>query len=108
MIDAERLFALLLGDAAIVPASVTPILLVLLAAGVIKTAPAFLLAYTGYFKEVAWLSVINVVLMTAAMIAGFVLRVDMVGLLAIYAGVFVVASALYAGTAWRGPIGAAH
>jgi hypothetical protein len=107
MVDAERLFALLLGQAAVVPGSVTPILFVLLAAGVIKTAPAFLLEYTGYFKEVAWLSIVNVALMTAAMAAGLVLRIDMVGLLAIYAGVFVVAGALYAGAAWRGPIQAA-
>ena len=107
MIDAERLFALLLGNAAVVPPSVTPVLFVLLAAGVIKTAPAFLLEYTGYFKEVAWLSVANVALMTVAMAAGLILRTDMIGLLAIYAGVFVIAGVLYAGAAWRGPIRAA-
>lgn len=108
VLDAGRLFAMLLGNAATVPVSVTPILCVLLAAGVIKTAPAFLLAYTGYFKEVAWLSVANVALMTAAIAVGTVLRVDMIGLLAIYAGVFVVAALLYAGAAWRGPIHAVH
>jgi hypothetical protein len=108
MIDAERLFALLLGNAAVVPSTVTPILYVLLAAGVIKTAPAFLLEYTGYFKEVAWLSVANAALMTVAIAAGLVLRLDMIGLLAVYAGVFVVAGAIYAVAAWRGPIRAAH
>ena len=104
MIDADGLFALLLGNAAVVPSAVTPILYVLLAAGVIKTAPAFLLEYTGYFKEVAWLSLINVALMTLAMLAGLVLQLDMIGLLAVYAGVFVVAGLLYAIAAWRGPI----
>ena len=104
LVNAEGLFALLLGNAAVVPASVTPVLLVLLIAGVIKTAPAFLLEYTGYFKEVAWLSVANVVLMTIAIGAGLLLRLDMIGLLAVYAAVFVIAAVLYAGAAWRGPI----
>jgi O-antigen/teichoic acid export membrane protein len=108
MIDAKGLFALLLGNAAVVPSTVTPILYVLLAAGVIKTAPAFLLEYTGYFKEVAWLSVVNVALMTIAIAGGLVLRLDMIGLLAAYAGVFVVAGAIYAVAAWRGPIRATH
>jgi O-antigen/teichoic acid export membrane protein len=104
LVNAEGLFALLLGNAAVVPASVTPVLLVLLVAGVIKTAPAFLLEYTGYFKDVAWLSVANVVLMTIAIGAGLVLHLDMIGLLAVYAAVFVIAALLYAGAAWRGPI----
>ena len=42
--------------------------------------------------------------MTMAMAAGLILRTDMIGLLAIYAGVFVIAGVLYAGAAWRGPI----
>jgi O-antigen/teichoic acid export membrane protein len=108
LVDAERLFALLLGNAAVVPASVTPVLLVLLVAGVIKTAPAFLLEYTGYFKEVAWLSVANVVLMTIALGTGLILHLDMTGLLAVYAAVFVIAAVLYAFAAWRGPIHATH
>ena len=106
--DAEGLFALLLGNSAVVPASVTPILFVLLTAGVIKTAPAFLLEHTGYFKEVAWLSVANVAIMTIGMGAGLVLHFDMIGLLAIYAGVFVIAGLLYAGAAIRGPIRSTH
>ena len=76
LIDAEGLFALLLGDSAVVPATVTPILLVLLTAGVIKTAPAFLLEHTGYFKEIAWLSVANVLLMTAGIGIGLLVHLD--------------------------------
>jgi hypothetical protein len=104
LIDAERLFALLLGPAAVMPASITPILLVLLGAGVIKTAPAFLMQYTGYFTETARLSIANVALMTAAIGAGLVLDLDIAGLLAIYAGVFVAAALLYVAAAWRGPL----
>ena len=102
--NSEALFALLLGNAAVVPESVTPVLLVLLVAGVIKTAPAFLLEYTGYFKEVAVLSVANVVLMTIAIGVGLLLHFSMIGLLGIYAGVFIIAAVLYAGAAWVGPI----
>jgi hypothetical protein len=108
LIDAEGVFALLLGPAAVMPATVTPVLLVLLAAGVIKTAPAFLLQYTGYFKEIARLSIANVILMTVGIGAGLALKLDMIGLLAVYAGVFVVAALLYLGAVLRGPIRAAR
>jgi hypothetical protein len=104
LVDASGLFALLLGPAAVMPESVTPVLLVLLAAGVVKTAPAFLLQYTGYFTETARLSVANVVLMTIGIGAGLMLQLDMIGLLAVYAGVFVVAALLYLAAALRGPI----
>jgi hypothetical protein len=108
LIDARGLFALLLGQAATMPPSITPILLVLLAAGVIKTAPAFLLQYTGYFKETARLSLINIALMTVGIGAGLVLQLDVAGLLTAYACVFVAAALLYLGAALRGPIRAAQ
>jgi hypothetical protein len=81
-----------------------PILFVLLAAGAIKTAPNFLLQYTGYFRTIAWLSIVNVVVMTAAVAIGLALHLDVIGLLTVYAGVFVMAAALYIGFALRGPI----
>ncbi len=104
VIDAQGLFALLLGHSATMPASVTPILLALLAAGVIKTAPAFLLQYTGHFREIARLSVGNALLMTAGIGFGLAAHLDVAGLLAVYAGVFVVAGLLYLVCAMRGPI----
>jgi O-antigen/teichoic acid export membrane protein len=102
--DAKDVFALLLGPAAVMPPSVMPILFVLLAAGAIKTAPNFLLQYTGYFRTIAWLSIVNVVVMTAAVAIGLALHLDVIGLLTVYAGVFVMAAALYIGFALRGPI----
>ncbi len=65
--DGKDLFALLLGHAAVMPANITPILLVLLAAGDAKSAPGFLLQHTGYFKELSRISIINALMMTAAM-----------------------------------------
>jgi hypothetical protein len=104
LLDAQGLFAVLLGHAAVMPASVTPILVVLLAAGVVKTAPAFLLQYTGHFREIARLSVINSLLMTAGIGIGLIAHLDVVGLLAVYAGVFMIAGLLYCGVAIGGPI----
>lgn len=104
LLDAKRLFALLLGHAAVMPASVTPLLFVFMTAGVMKTAPNFLLQYTGYFKAIARLSIVNAIVVTTAMLAGLLSHVDMVGLLRLYAGAFIIIALLYLGVAVRGPI----
>jgi len=104
LIDAKGLFALLLSHSAEMPAPVTPILFVLLTAGVIKTAPGFLLQYTGYFKEIARLSLANVLLMSAGIVLALMLRLDVVGLLAVYAAVFVIVAGMYLVVALRGPL----
>lgn len=108
LFDAKGLFAVLLGPAAVMPESVTPILMLLLAAGVIKTAPAFLLQFTGHFKEIARLSIANVALMTMGLGAALLAKSDITALLAVYAGVFMVAALLYLVAALRGPIKAAN
>jgi hypothetical protein len=86
------------------PVATTPILLVLLATAAIKSAPNFLLQRTGYFRVIARLSLFNTALMTAAVAVGFLLRADVVGFLALYAGTFVVVAALYVTLAVRGPL----
>jgi hypothetical protein len=82
----------------------TPILLVLLATAAIESAPNFLLQHTGYFRTIARLSIVNTVVMTAAVATGFLLHRDVVGFLAFYAGTFVVVVALYVALAVRGPL----
>lgn len=104
VLDAPGLFALLLGRSAEMPATVTPILLVLLLAGVIKTAPGFLLQYTGHFLETARLSLANVALMSGGVLLALATGLDVVGLFAVYAAVFLIAAVLYLGVALRGPI----
>ena len=103
-VDARGLFALLLGRSATMPAAAVPILLVLLATAAIKSAPNFLLQHTGYFRVIARLSIFNTALMTAAVVAGLLMHVDVVGFLALYAGTFVVVAALYVTIAVRGPL----
>jgi hypothetical protein len=104
LIDGRGLFALLLGRSATMPATATPILLVLLATAAVKSAPNFLLQHTGYFRDIARLSIFNIALMTTAVATGLVLHTDVVGFLALYAGTFVVVAALYVTLAVRGPL----
>ncbi len=104
LIDGRGLFALLLGRSATMPATATPILLVLLVTAAVKSAPNFLLQHTGYFRDIARLSIFNIALMTTAVATGLVLHTDVVGFLALYAGTFVVVAALYVTLAVRGPL----
>jgi hypothetical protein len=104
LFDAKGLFALLLGQSAVMPPAAAPILLVLLTTAAIKSAPNFLLQHTGYFRTIARLAIFNVALMTAAVITGLLLHADVVGFLALYAGTFVVVAMLYVMLAVRGPL----
>jgi O-antigen/teichoic acid export membrane protein len=104
LIDAKGLFALLLGHSASMPPSAVPILLVLLLAAAAKSAPNFLLQHTGYFRDIARLSIVNVVVMSAAVGLGLLAHLDLVGLLEVYAAAFVGVAALYIVFAIRGPI----
>jgi O-antigen/teichoic acid export membrane protein len=104
---ADPLFALLLGPVAHMPAALTPILLVLFAAGVVKTVSSFLLTHTGYFKESSRLSVFIGVLMTVVMSAAALMHFDMISFLRLYAACFALGAIFYALQAVRGPIGAA-
>jgi hypothetical protein len=60
--------------------------------------------HTGYFREIARLSMINATVMTLAVGIGVLVHLDVIGLLALYACAFVVSALLYLGFAWRGPI----
>ncbi len=100
----DALFTFLLGPAATMPREMTPILLVLIAVAVAKSAPNFLLQHTGYFPQIARLATINAVVMTAAVAAALVFNLGLIGLLALYAAAFVSAAVLYFVYALRGPI----
>lgn len=104
LIDAKDLFALLLGHAAQMPTAAVPIILLLLLIAAAKSAPNFLLQHTGYFRAIARLSVVNILVMTAAVGFGLLAHLDLIGLLAVYTGAFVVIAALYIVLAIRGPL----
>jgi len=105
--DSSRLFALLLGSSATVPAAVTPILTVLLAVAVVRMACNFLLQYTGFFREISQLSIIMCIITTMATGAGLLWRLDIVELLEIYTTVYAISMLLYLVAAVGGPIRAA-
>ena len=104
VLAADDLFALLLGPAATMPATVTPILLVLLAAGVAKTAANYLLQHTGFFREIARLAFWIAAGTTAAVATGIIAGLDLIQLLAIYAGSYACGALFYLALAIHKPI----
>ena len=104
LIDADVVFRLLLGNSAVMPWQMTPLLLVLLGVAVAKSAPNFLLQHTGYFPAIARLAAMNAVVMTGAIAIALAFDLGLVWLFALYAAAFVTAAALYLGAAFRGPI----
>ncbi|MBI4274030.1 MAG: hypothetical protein HY659_04960 [Rhizobiales bacterium] len=101
---AAPLFAVLLGPAATMPAEATPILIALLAAGLAKTVANSLLLHTGYFRDIARLAAAIAIVMTMAMILAVAAGSDMIGLLKIYAAIYVGGTALYVTLVIRGPV----
>lgn len=58
----------------------------------------------GYFRTIARLSIVNIALMTPAVVTELLLHADVIGSLTLYAGTFVVVAALYGTLAVRGPL----
>jgi hypothetical protein len=100
----DRLYALLLGNAAQMPPSVTPILMALVACNLVQTVANYLLAHTGYFPAMvrAAGAMTAVMAVVAAVTAAFGL--DVVGFLAIYSCAYAASAVLYAILAWYGPL----
>jgi O-antigen/teichoic acid export membrane protein len=100
----DRLFALLLGQAATVPPAATLILIVLLLANLAQNVASCLLLHTGFFREIARVATFLVVAMTA--MSGLVLLsgLDIVGFIGGYAAVYVMGAVLYMVYVVRGPI----
>ncbi|MCX7297272.1 MAG: hypothetical protein NTU64_10420 [Hyphomicrobiales bacterium] len=99
----DRVFALLLGPAAIVPASVTPILIVLLVANMIQNVASCLLQHTGFFREIARVATFMVVAMAAMTAVVYIAHADIVGFIGAYATVYVAGAVLYTGYVVRKP-----
>ena len=99
----DRVFALLLGPAAIVPASVTPILIVLLSANMIQNVASCLLQHTGFFREIARVATFMVVAMAAMTAVVYFAHSDIVGFIGAYATVYVAGAVLYTAYVVRKP-----
>jgi len=103
---ADRFFALLLGHSATMPQAVTNLLIVLLVANLIQTVSNFLLVHTGFFRQIAVLSVAVSLAMTAGTILALAMRLDLTGFLKIYTALYVGSALLYLWLAIRGPLAA--
>jgi O-antigen/teichoic acid export membrane protein len=102
------LFSFLLHTAAVVPQAITPILIVLLIAGVLQTVAEVLLQYTGYFRSLAANGLCVAAAMIVATSIAFLAGLGLVDFLAVYAGIYAAGATALTITAWRGPIRAAR
>ncbi len=104
----ERLFAMLLGDAAVMPAATTPILIVLMIANMMQMICHSVLVHNGYFKEVARIGVFVVAGMTAVAAYAILNRLDIVNFLEAYTAVYACGAIASVVLMIRGPIRLAY
>jgi hypothetical protein len=104
---AKQLFAFLLGSAATVPPSVTPILVVMLLANLVQMVAQSLLLHAGFFREISRIGAGVALAMIAATAFAVALKFDVVEFLAVYAAVYTAGAMYLALAAYRGPIRAA-
>jgi O-antigen/teichoic acid export membrane protein len=101
---ADLIFRILLGDAVTMPKEIGPILIVLMLANMVQNVATSLLIHTGYFKEMSRIALSLVAAMTLMTIVAFVARLDIVGFLIAYLGVYLVGAAAFVTLAIRGPL----
>jgi O-antigen/teichoic acid export membrane protein len=100
----DRLFKLLLGGAAQVPAAFTPILVVLVLANLVQTVSNFVLVHTGFFGPIGRLATGMALLMTVVAGLDALLHLDLIGFALLYAAAYVAGSVLYVLLAMRYPL----
>lgn len=99
----ERLFALLLGPAAVMP-NVAPVLILLLFANMFQMVALSLLVHTGFFKEIAQAAPFVVVAMTLGTLFAFFSKASILEYMWIYAIIYSCGALVFVAIAWRGPI----
>ena len=95
LLAGDRLFALLLGQAATVPSAAVVILVVLLLANMAQNVASCLLLHTGFFREIARVASFLVAAMAAATAFVLAAGLDITGFLGGYAAVYVAGAVLY-------------
>jgi O-antigen/teichoic acid export membrane protein len=104
LVAGDRLFALLLGQAATVPPAATLILVVLLLANLAQNVASCLLLHTGFFREIARVASFLVAAMAGMTALVLLSGLDIVGFMGGYAAVYVMGAVLYVVYVLRGPI----
>jgi len=105
---ADKIFAILLGNAATMPPATTPILIVLLIANLTQMVTNSVLVHNGYFKEVARIGMCVVVAMTSVAAFAVIGHLDIVQFLEAYAAVYACGAVAAVVLMIRGPIRLAH
>ena len=95
LLAGDRLFAMLLGNAATMPHAATYILVVLLLANLVQNVFSNLLLHTGFFHEIARVATALVVAMAAMTLIVIAGGAGIVGFLGGYTAVYIVGSVLY-------------
>jgi O-antigen/teichoic acid export membrane protein len=108
LLGADKLFAILLGNAATMPPATTPILIVLLIANLTQMVTHSVLVHNGYFREVARIGMGVVVAMTGVGACAIFAHLDIVQFLEGYVAVYSCGAIAAVVLMIRGPIRFAH
>jgi O-antigen/teichoic acid export membrane protein len=108
ILGADKLFAILLGNAATMPPATTPILIVLLIANLTQMVTHSVLVHNGYFREVARIGMGVVVAMTGLGALTVLAHFDIVQFLEAYVAVYACGAIAAVVLMIRGPIRLAH
>src|SRR5262249_14205816 len=103
LVCGDRVFALLLGQAATVPPAATLLLIGLLLANLAQNVASCLLLHTGFFREIARVATFLVGAMAAMTAIVLLTGADVVGFIGGYAAVYLAGAAFYVGYVIRRP-----
>jgi O-antigen/teichoic acid export membrane protein len=104
LVGGSELYRFLLHTAATVPPQVTPIIVVLLLAGVLQIVGEALLQHTGYFRSLAATGAVTVAMMIVATIVAFIAKFGLVGFLAAYSAAYALGAIFTVAAAILGPV----
>jgi hypothetical protein len=108
LVAGNRLFALLLGPAAVMPTQMIPIVIMLLFGNLAQMVSHSVLVHTGFFKDVARISFGLVAAMTGGAAFALWTHSDIVQFLNIYTTIYTCGAIATVGLMIRGPIRLAH
>jgi O-antigen/teichoic acid export membrane protein len=100
----DEIYRFLLHTAATVPPEVTPIIVVLLLAGILQIVAEALLQHTGYFKGLAVNGALVVAMMVVVTVITFVAKLSLIGFLTAYAAAYAVGALGLTAAAIIGPV----
>jgi len=104
----SKLFAILLGPAAVMPPQMTPVIIMLLFGNLAQMVSHSVLVLTGFFKDVAAVSFSLVAALTTGAAFALWAHLDIVGFLNVYTAIYTCGALATVGLMIRGPIRLAH